>query len=93
MTSRAFRAGRVLSNLFHYIRLEHLQYDVQFVDKDWSVRECSEYPTQSNGYDCGCFCIMLADYLALRKPPDYTTEDMVFFRRLICLSIYHKKLM
>lgn len=44
-------------------------------------------PQQENGFDCGVFSIICADYLTDDLPLDYGQNDMWYFRKKICASI------
>ena len=44
-------------------------------------------PTQQNGFDCGVFSIMAADFLSDNLPFTYTQNDMEKLRNKIASSI------
>jgi Ulp1 family protease len=55
---------------------------------DWSLLpRQNNVPMQSNGYDCGVFVIMCADYISDDLPLHYQQSEMHFYRRQILASI------
>jgi Ulp1 family protease len=44
-------------------------------------------PAQHNGSDCGVFLCVAADYLAKNRIPDFTQEDMPYFRQRIMFEL------
>jgi Ulp1 family protease len=46
----------------------------------WRRRYCQRCPQQTNGWDCGVFTIMAAEYLGLGKPWDYGQQHMKHIR-------------
>ncbi|KAG5264151.1 hypothetical protein AALO_G00272710 [Alosa alosa] len=46
-----------------------------------------KFPRQTSGNDCGVFMIMLALYVALDAPFDYTIVDMPALRRWWCIML------
>ncbi len=58
-------------------------------DKDqWKiVGNEQSVPTQQNGYDCGVFTCMFADFLSLDRPLSFTQEHITQCRERIALSI------
>jgi len=55
---------------------------------EWSLFEREEHvPQQMNGYDCGVFSIVLADFLSDRLPLRYSQDDMAEFRNKIAAAI------
>jgi sentrin-specific protease 1 len=59
-------------------------YDVS----DWTLVDREPHvPQQINGFDCGVFTIMCADFLSDTLPLNYSQEDVSFFRRKIAADI------
>jgi sentrin-specific protease 1 len=58
---------------------------------NWSTT-CSTSPTQCNGFDCGVFAIMNADFLSDDLPLEYSQQHMPLFRRKVCANILRGKL-
>jgi sentrin-specific protease 1 len=44
-------------------------------------------PQQNNGYDCGVFVLMYADWIARGHPFNFTQDDIPFLRRRIASEI------
>lgn len=59
----------------------------------WRQRHCQRCPQQTNGYDCGVFTIMAAEYLGLCKPWDYGQQHMNNIRVKMMSALKHGKLM
>jgi sentrin-specific protease 1 len=50
-------------------------------------------PQQKNGYDCGVFVCMFAEYLSRNESFDFDQKHMDYFRRKITYEIVHNKLL
>jgi sentrin-specific protease 1 len=56
--------------------------------KEWTTYSRShEIPQQGNGFDCGVFTIIAADFLSDNLPLHYTQNDMPSFRLKVGLRI------
>ena len=74
--------------MLHYLQCEHNAYDVPFDKTIWTtLNTLGQCPQQDNSFDCGVFMLIMADYLALKLPADFTFGDMPAFREIIGLSI------
>ena len=61
---------------------------------EWSlVGSETHVPKQYNGFDCGVFAIICADFLSDDLPLDYHQRDMPFFREKITADILRGKLL
>ncbi len=61
--------------------------DLPDADK-WKLVACeSDVPQQRNGYDCGVFTCMFADFLSLGRPLSFSQEHITQCRERIALSI------
>lgn len=65
---------------------------------DWSgwqepVVNGEDLPLQRNGYDCGVFACMFAEYLARDAYPDFTQADMDCLRRRMAVELLTGKLL
>ena len=57
------------------------------VDK-WELVTCEQdTPQQENGFDCGVFTCMFADFLSLDRPLSFSQEHITQCRERIALSI------
>ena len=62
--------------------------DEQGIDlTEWKYYTLGNCPQQSNGYDCGEFACRFAEYVSRDAAFDFTTVDMVYFRRRHVLEI------
>jgi len=52
----------------------------------WPIQTPSDVPQQNNSLDCGVFACMFANYLGLRRNPDFTMQNIDLFRRKMALS-------
>ena len=59
---------------------EHVKWDVQrFMP--------AESPRQQNGFDCGMFVCMYADYMLQDLPEQFSQQDMPMLRNKICYCV------
>jgi len=49
----------------------------------WTMPLSDQVPEQQNGYDCGVFACLFADYVSADKPIDFDQEHMQDFRALL----------
>jgi hypothetical protein len=52
----------------------------------------ADIPRQSNGYDCGVFTCMFADYISEQYPLTFTEANIPFFRRRIVHAVLERAL-
>eukprot|EP00586_Coscinodiscus_wailesii_P005449 CAMPEP_0172486486 /NCGR_PEP_ID=MMETSP1066-20121228/15077_1 /TAXON_ID=671091 /ORGANISM="Coscinodiscus wailesii, Strain CCMP2513" /LENGTH=526 /DNA_ID=CAMNT_0013252475 /DNA_START=10 /DNA_END=1590 /DNA_ORIENTATION=+ len=82
-----------IDSLFEYLKDE--MKDKKKIDghwDDWNLVTCTpETPQQMNGFDCGVFTCMFADYLSQGKELTFTQDDVTPFREKIALSILNGK--
>jgi sentrin-specific protease 1 len=77
-----------VDTLLHWLQDEAHRKNVNFDPTDWILLPTPNYgPRQGNGYDCGVFSIMCADYTSDNLPLDYNQSGMIFYRRHILASI------
>ena len=83
----------VMKHIFHYMEDEHRQqHQCDIHNKDaWDFVN-KETPQQRNGYDCGVFAIICADFLCDDLPLQFHQTDIKSFRLKICHSIRSGKL-
>ncbi len=56
--------------------------------KEWvMLLTTTDTPKQENGFDCGVFTCMYADYLSQNRALDFKQEDITEYRQRIALSI------
>jgi hypothetical protein len=57
----------------------------------WAVETMTSMPTQDNGFDCGVYTCMYADYMNARLPLQFTDNDIHQFRKTIALNLLQYK--
>ncbi|RKP14754.1 hypothetical protein BJ684DRAFT_8060, partial [Piptocephalis cylindrospora] len=79
--------------LSDYLAEEHLEKKKEPLDmSQWRIVFEMDCPAQMNGYDCGVFTIMAAEFLSRNAPLTYAQQDMQMLRRKIILEISEGKL-
>ena len=78
-----------LRALRRYLKDEHRNRKHLALDtSSWTLVECqSDTPKQENGYDCGVFTCMFADYVSVDKPFDFNQATVTMCRHRMALSI------
>lgn len=58
----------------------------EWLSGDWEIQYPKEHvPKQTNGIDCGVFCMMMCDRLGLDKPFDFDQASIDSWRvRIVC---------
>ena len=67
---------------FHVLRKPYSEKNIPSVIPDWT--RCifhQKLPKQSNGWDCGMFCVMYFHYITQNSKFDFSQRDMVKIRR------------
>lgn len=60
----------------------------EFKKEDWQLVSSQQgTPQQENGFDCGVFSIMFADFLTDFLPLTFQQENIVLFRKKICANV------
>lgn len=89
----------VFRNMMRYLRDEWRDKmpgaDADWLDDDkWkSVYDPDYADSQKNGLDCGVFTLKCADWLSDGLIPDFSQEDIPYFRRRIGVEILEGKLL
>jgi sentrin-specific protease 1 len=82
---------RYVRDLFQYLQDEHLdKRGTLLPDLDsWTLVGATtrDTPRQRNGYDCGVFVCMFADFLAMGYPLCFGQDDLPRCRQRIALAI------
>ena len=75
--------------IFQYLKDLHKELNGSALPdvEEWRIVYAPEGPTQTNGYDCGIFAMLLCDFLSKGKHPDYEEADMKMWRKHIVLRI------
>ena len=76
-------------SLLDYLKDEHMdKYQKQLDTSDWELVDCQpDTPQQENGFDCGVFTCMFADYLSRDAPLTFGQSTVTECRQRIALSI------
>lgn len=84
---------KCLNIIFDYLKQEHLNKKKEELDvSGWRLVEATNCPKQGNGYDCGVFTCINAEYLARGAKLDFTQDDMPKLRKRICYEILNNRL-
>jgi Ulp1 family protease len=88
------KGERYLTGLLKYIVDEGKdKHNMTINESEWSfISGDSTTPLQTNGYDCGVFSVMCADFLSDDLPLSYNQSEMNFFREKICADILRGEL-
>jgi sentrin-specific protease 1 len=86
--------GDALRMLRDYIQNESKDknnYDMDL--SDWEDYCPKDIPSQLNGYDCGVFTLLFAEYLSRKENFDFTQNHMKYMRKKIIYEILSMKLL
>ncbi|KAJ2082010.1 SUMO1 sentrin specific peptidase 1 [Coemansia sp. RSA 988] len=73
---------KCLRLLMNYLHEEFKDKQGQDFDENgWSMSCEKDIPRQRNGYDCGVFAIMFAEYVSRDAPLSFSQENLPFLRR------------
>ena len=81
----------IIKDYLHQECLDKKQKEFDF--SLWSIKFHKNIPQQSNGYDCGVFTLVFADYVAADKSFDFSQSQMPFYRKKITFEILNGKLL
>ena len=59
----------------------------------WTDYSPKDIPAQQNGYDCGVFTCMYAEYTSRQEPFDFEQEHMPYLRNRMMYEILSKRLL
>lgn len=76
-----------LNALAEYLESRSIEEKVAFDMKDWQRENVQNIPRQTNGYDCGVFACMYAEYTTRGAVLKFTQADMVNFRMQMVYEI------
>jgi sentrin-specific protease 1 len=86
-------AGKIATALLKWVADEGLKKKtIKITKKEWNKKFDSQIPQQENGYDCGVFCIICADFLSDNLPLKYSQHDMSNLRNKIAADILRGEL-
>ncbi|KAJ1738249.1 SUMO1 sentrin specific peptidase 1 [Coemansia sp. RSA 989] len=85
--------SKCLQLLMDYLKEESRdKCNQEFDDSGWTMTCDKQIPRQRNGYDCGVFAVMFAEYAARDAPFRFSQDHCVLFRRKITYEIATKTL-
>ena len=87
-------AGEVLRNLRKYVQDESKDKSQKPYDmSEWrEIAHRDGMPRQQNGYDCGVFMCVTADYVSQGAILDFSQKDMPLFRRRMAFQMVRQSL-
>jgi len=82
-----------LNIIFDYLKQEYEnKKNEQFDCSGWKLMDAEDCPAQKNGYDCGVFTCVNAEYLSRDAELNFVQEDMPKLRNRICYEILNNRL-
>lgn len=85
--------SRCLNIIFDYLKQEHENKKNEQLDcSGWKIMNAEDCPKQENGYDCGVFTCVNAEYLSRDAKLDFVQDDMPKLRKRICYEILNNRL-
>jgi sentrin-specific protease 1 len=84
---------KCLNVIFDYLKEEYENKKNKTFDvSGWQLMHADDCPAQFNGYDCGVFTCINAEYLARDSILNFTQDDMLNLRNRICYEILMNRL-
>lgn len=84
---------KCLDTIFYYLKEEYKNKKNEDFDcSGWRLMHADDCPQQRNGFDCGVFTCINAEYLARDAVLDFTQDDMPILRHRLCYEILNNKL-
>ena len=82
-----------LNIIFDYLKQEYKNKKNETFDSSgWQIINSEDCPKQKNGYDCGVFTCVNAEYLSRDAKLDFVQDDMPKLRIRICYEILNNRL-
>ena len=87
--SMASKGTRYLNGALRYLHDESIKTsESNFDPYEWElISTGDQIPQQENGFDCGVFSIMYADFITDDLPLIFSQDQMPMFRKKICANI------
>lgn len=83
-----FSSNDCVSKLLNYLKEEHIDKKKQFFNEmEWKTQNVHDIPQQQNGYDCGVFSCMYAEFITRNRPIEFSQEKMPYFRMKMIYEI------
>lgn len=84
---------KCLNIIFDYLKQEYEnKKNEEFNCSGWKLMDAEDCPKQQNGYDCGVFTCINAEYLSRDAKLDFVQDDMPILRNRICYEILNNRL-
>ncbi|KAL4148470.1 hypothetical protein QTP88_002704 [Uroleucon formosanum] len=84
---------KCLNIIFDYLKQEYEnKKNEKFDSSGWQIMNAEDCPKQKNGYDCGVFTCVNAEYLSRDAKLDFVQDDMPKLRKRICYEILNNRL-
>ncbi|KAL5233022.1 hypothetical protein ACI65C_000432 [Semiaphis heraclei] len=84
---------RCLNIIFDYLKQEYKnKKNEEFDSSGWKLMDAEDCPKQQNGYDCGVFTCVNAEYLSRDAKLDFVQDDMPILRNRISYEILNNRL-
>lgn len=85
---------KVLSMLANYLQEEMRDKKKQIMDMSgWRTENVVGIPQQQNGFDCGVFSCMFAEFYTRKRPFTFSQAHMEYFRQKMVLEITTGKML
>lgn len=91
--SAGVNGKKYLEGALQYLVDEADKINYYFDKNDWTLISYADgLPSQENGYDCGVYIMMYADFITDNLPLVFSQEHIDLFRKKICLNILNGSL-
>lgn len=87
------QGDEVMQKLLEHLENIALNKKVRWNKAEWTTNHVSNCPQQTNGYDCGVFACVFANYLALNAKSPFTQEHMEYYRLRMIYELCEDKLL
>lgn len=88
------RNERALNTLRQYLEKEHLdKKKAPFNSTGWTFKCEMDCPAQQNGFDCGVFTCINAEYISRDEDLTFGQKDMLYFRDKIAYELLSESLL
>ena len=86
--SMGIKGKKYLDSALQYMYDEAKKLNISFNYDEWQLISYNKsLPQQENGYDCGIYVILFADYIANNLPLTFTQGMVSSFRKKLCVHM------
>ena len=82
----------MLENVKSYLKYELEKQKQIWKEEEWSL-VVQMVPQQKTETDCGYFAMKFLDFVSRGLKPEFTQEDIKFYKKIMVLEICSKKLL